>query len=148
METNVLIEGLLRQLIEKVDGLKDQVATMKVDSATVRGDLMSQILLQSNNYDTKLLNLERRFDTKLAEQSEKLHARISDRAEKVDGWFDQMQQEFAKGQKEFSEFQTKNEGRMTGISVKVGLIFSGITVVLVALVTGLIRWLTSGQPAS
>jgi hypothetical protein len=118
--------NLLKQILVKVDQLTASISGVQIDQATIRGEFSTKILEQSTLVDAKLLAVERRFEEKMGT-----------RAEKVDKWFDDMQEEF-------SHYQTKMEGRMTSTSVKVGVIFSGATVLIGGIIAVVVRYLSLG----
>lgn len=120
-----LIQSMLRELLAKVDTLHGQMTGIEVAHATLRGDMASKILEQSSTLDNKIILLERRIE-------EKMQAR----AEKVDKWFDDMGEAF-------NQYKLTMESKMTSITVKVGIVFSVVTAILVAITTAIMKWILS-----
>lgn len=110
---------MLQQVLNNIEGLKNQIANIHVDHANLRGDFSTRLLEQVTVTDTKLMALERRFEEKIAK-----------RAERVDDWFEDMQ-------RMLTEYKIAMESRITAVSVKVGIIFA-ISSVVVATIIGII----------
>jgi hypothetical protein len=117
-----LVTHLLQEVLSEVKSLTTQITLIQIDHERTRGDFTSQLLHQANNFDAKMQAMERR-----------LHEKMAARSEKVDGWFDSMQAEFSK-------YQTTMESRITGISVRVGLMIGGLTLLGSAIVTAVIKY--------
>jgi hypothetical protein len=117
-----LVESLLREVLNEIKSLTTQINIMQVDQANLRGDTAARILEQANVFDAKLLAAERRIEDKMAA-----------RAEKVDGWFDAMQTEF-------SNYKTSTESRITAVSIKVGAIIGGVSIVISGVVALVVRY--------
>jgi hypothetical protein len=124
MTDDTLVKELLQQILTKVEILSAHIGAVQIEQANVRGEFSTKVLEQSNMFDAKLLAMERRFDDKMTARSEK-----------VDKWFDDMQEAF-------NHYQTTMEGRITSVSVKVGAISGGITLVVGAIVAIIVRYLT------
>lgn len=130
MDNEQLLESLMRQVLSSVEGLKAQISTIQVDQAKLQGDFSTRLLEQHTVFDTKLLALERSFDQKMQR-----------REEKVDGWFDEMQ-------KTLEVYKISMEGRITTVSVKIGLIFAISSVVIATIVGVIIRALMAASSAA
>lgn len=131
---NNLIEEMFKTVISEIRGLSTQITTTQLDHANLRGELTKAILEQGNNFDSKIQTVERRMVEK--------HDR---RKEKVDELFAGFEDKFTKYQiafaATFNEYQLAMERKITTVSVKMGIIFSLVTVILGAVIAGLARYI-------
>lgn len=119
--SNTLIQQMFETVIAKIDTLSNLITATQLDHANLRGELTTKILEMGTTFDTKLILAERRLDER--------HER---RNEKVDGCFDVQD-------KAFSDYKVEMEKKITTISVKMGVIFSLATAVIVAVITVITR---------
>jgi hypothetical protein len=131
---NNLIEEMFKTVISEIRSLSTQITSTQLDHANLRGELTKAILEQGNNFDSKIQTVERRMVEK--------HDR---RKEKVDDLFAGFEDKFTKYQiafaATFNEYQLAMERKITTVSVKMGIIFSLVTVILGAVIAGLARYI-------
>ena len=125
MNEETLIMSMLQKALDKLDVLTSVIAATQLDHEKTKGETTKSILEQSTLTDTKLIEMERRIEHK-----------ISARAEKVDKWFDDMQTAIS-----------SVENKITGVSIKVGIISTGATLLIGGIVTAIVKFLFTASSA-
>lgn len=118
-------EQKLDKILEKIDQLNERIAEIKVRSANERASTVEK-------FSTMVFETTKRFDGKLVE-NERSYSR------QFNAQDDKYQSKFEEFTREFAAYRLSMERKITTVSVKVGLIFSIATSILVSIIVSLLK---------
>lgn len=118
-------EQKLDKILEKIDALNERITEIKVRSANERASTVEK-------FSTMVFETTKRFDGKLVE-NERSYSR------QFNAQDDKYQSKFEEFTREFAAYRLQMERKITTVSVKVGLIFSIATSILVSIIVSLLK---------